>query len=152
MQRSLVQLAAALKARAFSGLQNSGVDIRVSEAGDFPFVEVDPFRIREVLTNLLTNALRYTPPGGSITMMAVPDATQVRISVEDTGTGIDPLELPRIFDRFAKGSNSRGSGLGLAIARNLVTAHGGEIWAAPRSGGGTVVSFTLPLVHDSFSS
>ena len=65
--------------------------------------------------------------------------------VEDTGEGIDPDLLPRVFDRFVKGEGSAGSGLGLAIARDLVEAHGGTIEAGPRPGGGTAVRFTLPV-------
>ena len=106
---------------------------------------VDPIRIREVLTNLLSNALRHTPAGGSI-LLRVAAATDggARIEVRDTGTGMTPAEVERAFDRFHKGSQSRGAGLGLSIARSLVLAHGGEIHAASGLGSGTTMTLTLP--------
>jgi signal transduction histidine kinase len=135
---------------------------------ELPLVEIDPLRIREVLTNLLANALRHTGSGGTITVSATltgPSATgtsaagsfaptasaagtgagdRVEVTVRDTGSGIPPEELPRIFDRFYKGASSHGSGLGLTIARNLVLAHGGEIAAESTVGRGTMIRFTLP--------
>jgi signal transduction histidine kinase len=98
-----------------------------------------------VLTNLITNALRHTPAGGRIAVTATAESDRLRIDVEDTGSGIPPEELPRVFDRFAKGADSQGSGLGLAIARNLVAAHRGEIAVRNRQGGGAIFTFTLPL-------
>ena len=112
-----------------------------------PQMEIDPTRLREVLSNLLTNALRYTPPGGQITLRCdlVEGDDRLTLSVNDTGTGIAPGDLPHIFERFYKSADSRGSGLGLAIARSLVAAHGGEIEAHSEVGFGTTISFTLPL-------
>jgi signal transduction histidine kinase len=103
-------------------------------------IDVDPVRIREVLTNLVSNALRHTLTGGRVTI-AISETMEIR--VEDTGPGIPTEELERMFDRFYKGAESRGSGLGLTIARNLVEAHGGEIHATSELGKGTTVSFTL---------
>jgi len=120
------------------------VDLTASQGNDLPLADVDPFRIREVLTNLVTNALRHTPAGGRVTIAAKAEAKQLRIEVEDTGSGIPPEDLAKVFDRFAKGADSQGSGLGLAIARNLVAAHGGEISARNRPEGGAVFAFTLP--------
>lgn len=117
----------------------------VAEPG-LPTAEVDPERIHQVLTNLLANALRYTPRGGTITVRcAAGNPGTVAVSVEDTGSGIPADALPFIFDRFHKSADSRGSGLGLAIARGLVRAHGGEISAQSVPGQGTTVCFTLPL-------
>lgn len=109
---------------------------------------IDPQRIREVLTNLLSNALRYTPRGGEVrarlTEAGVGLERSVTISVEDTGPGIEAELLPHVFDRFYKSSDSGGMGLGLSIAKYLVEAHGGRIWAESQVGRGTTISFTLP--------
>jgi two-component system sensor histidine kinase BaeS len=121
--------------------------------GDLPIIEVDPVRIREVLANLVANALRHTPAGGRITVAGSVDAGHwLRLEVRDTGTGIEPGLLPHVFDRFAKGDDSGGSGLGLAIARGLVVAHRGEIHAASPTGeppgGGTSIVVRLPLTGE----
>jgi two-component system OmpR family sensor kinase len=110
--------------------------------------EVDPQRIREVLTNLLSNALRYTPRGGEIHVRlteAVPAGERtLTISIKDSGPGIDPSVLPHVFERFYKSSDSGGMGLGLSIAKYLVEAHEGHIWAESEVGKGTTISFVLP--------
>lgn len=123
----------------------AGVTLRLAvEPG--PPADVDPERIRQVLNNLLSNALRYTPRGGTIQVRcSAGDAGRAVLSVEDSGTGIPPEDLPFIFDRFYKSKDSRGTGLGLAIARGLVRAHGGEISAYSTPGQGTTIRFTLPL-------
>ena len=110
----------------------------------------EPDKIERVLLNLVTNALRHTPSDGAIAVVVERDAGDVRVSVEDTGEGIEPGTERRMFDRFWRGDRARsgdGAGLGLAIARGLVEAHGGRIWAERRSEGGARVSFTLPAVH-----
>jgi signal transduction histidine kinase len=119
--------------------------IEVDAADDLPTIEIDPVRIREVITNLLSNALGHTPPGGSV-VVRVRAASRVAMSVEvrDSGSGMAPEAIARAFDRFYKGSGSRGSGLGLTIARSLVAAHGGEIHASSEPGRGTTIAFTLP--------
>jgi two-component system sensor histidine kinase BaeS len=101
-------------------------------------------RIGEVLANLLANAIRHTPIGGTIAVRARRDGERVAFEVADTGAGIAPDDLERVFDRFAKSPESRGSGLGLAIARSLVLAHGGEISASSVPGGGATFRFVLP--------
>ncbi len=123
------------------------ITLRVDERTELPLVEIDPVRIREVLINLLANAMRHTGhdgPGGAITLTAESRDRRVIVSVTDNGSGISPDDLPRIFDRFYKGSTSHGSGLGLTIARNLIVAHGGEIHAVSEPGRGTTITFTLP--------
>ncbi len=126
----------------------AGVTIQVTEgAPDLPLLEIDPIRIREVLDNLLANALRYTPHGGSVTIATLlePAGRLVRVEVADTGSGIAPELTGQLFDRFVKSSDSRGSGLGLAIARHLVEAHGGTISASSEAGQGTTIRFSLPV-------
>jgi two-component system sensor histidine kinase BaeS len=123
----------------------AGVQLAVEVEGEIPLLDVDPVRIREVLGNLLANALRYTPAGGRVTVTARRDGGSVVVAVADTGAGIDPAVLPKVFERFVKSADSRGSGLGLAIARNLVVAHGGEIEAASSVGEGSTITFRLPV-------
>ncbi|MGH2603261.1 MAG: sensor histidine kinase [Dehalococcoidia bacterium] len=111
---------------------------------DMPLVELDPVRLRQVLENLLTNALRYTPMGGTIRIDVGWDGRAVFFTVADTGIGIPPEHLPHLFDRFWKSADSGGSGLGLAIARENARLHGGDITAANRAGGGAEFVVTLP--------
>jgi signal transduction histidine kinase len=111
---------------------------------------MDPDRIKQVLDNLVSNAIRYTPEGGAITISAVGREQSVEISVSNTGPGIPPEELPYVFERFYRGDKSRqreegGSGLGLAIAKSLVQAHGGDMRVSSQPGQGTVFTFWLPL-------
>jgi signal transduction histidine kinase len=104
-------------------------------------------KVERVLLNLLTNALRHTPSDGSVAVLVDADGSQVRVTVEDTGDGLEPESEQRMFERFWRADrarSARGAGLGLAIARGLVEAHGGRIWAENREGGGARVSFTLP--------
>jgi signal transduction histidine kinase len=111
-------------------------------------VRCAPDKIERVLLNLLTNSLRHTPSDGSVVVLVRPSEREVRVTVEDTGDGLEPESLRRMFDRFWRGDRARsggGGGLGLAIARGLVEAHGGRIWAENRPGGGARVSFTLPF-------
>ncbi len=136
-------------ARAFATMATAG-GVTIEVAGppaDLPLLEIDPVRIREVLDNLVANALRYTPPGGTVTISTTlpADRGPVEVEVRDTGPGIPAELVGEVFDRFAKSSESRGSGLGLAIARNLVEAHGGTIAVVGGSGPGTTIRFSLPL-------
>ena len=125
--------------------QAGGVSIRFEAPTDLPLLLVDPLRIREVLANVLSNALQHTPAGGAVAITARVADPRLEVAVTDTGSGIAAEDLPRIFDRFYKGARSRGSGLGLTIARNLVSAHGGEMGAESRPGRGTSITFGLPL-------
>lgn len=123
----------------------AGVALGVKIDGVLPQAEIDPVRMREVLSNLLSNALRYTPRGGSVVVGAGAPHGQVRVSVRDSGPGIAADALPHVFDRFYKSEESRGAGLGLAIAKSLVVAHGGEIEATSAPGQGTEMRFTFPI-------
>ena len=125
---------------------SAGIEFSTDSAPDLPMLQVDPARIRQILDNLIANALRYTPSGGTIRVQCrVGEDAHVIIGVSDTGAGIPPDKLPHIFDRFYKSPDSRGTGLGLAIAKNLVAAHGGEISAESELGKGTTIRIRLPL-------
>lgn len=125
----------------------AGVEVISDVQPGLPAIEVDPVRIREVISNLMTNSLRYTPSGGRVTVRVVMDANGSRLQFEviDTGSGIPPEELPYVFERFRKSVDSRGSGLGLAIAKSLIEAHGGSIEAESRLDQGTTIRFSLPV-------
>ncbi len=125
------------------------VAIRTEIPAELPPVWADPGRTEQVLLNLLDNALRHTPSGGTIAVAAESDRSQIRISVTDTGSGIAPDELPHIWERFYTADKSRargrsGHGLGLAIVRSIVTAHGGNVGVESRPGEGSTFWFTLP--------
>jgi signal transduction histidine kinase len=122
-----------------------GVHIETRLATDVPTLDIDPQRIHEVLINLLSNAVRHSPDGGTVTIDGERTAEGVVIRVADCGPGLAEPELARVFDRFHKSPDSPGSGLGLSIAKSLVEAHGGAILAANGPRGGTVVSVVLPV-------
>ena len=109
-------------------------------ADSLPSVELDPARIRSVLGNLLSNAIRHTPAGGSVKVAVTGSAVELVVTVSDTGQGIPPQLLPHVFERFVKGTNSPGSGLGLAIARDIVAAHGGKVEIQSVVGSGAAVT------------
>jgi signal transduction histidine kinase len=140
--------AAAFRPRA----DRAGVGLECLATAPVPEVEVDQVRIGEVLANLLTNAIRHTPRGGTVRVVVAPDPAGVAVAVSDTGPGIDARDLPHVFDRFVKSADSGGAGLGLAIARSLVEAHGGRITAESAPGQGATMRFTLPAVEDSTGS
>lgn len=123
----------------------AGIELATALDGVLPQAEIDPLRMREVLSNLLSNALRYTPRGGTVRVGASVADGKVRVLVRDSGPGIAADALPHIFDRFYKSDESRGAGLGLAIAKSLVVAHGGDIEAISEPGQGTEMRFTFPV-------
>ena len=117
-----------------------------------PLVLADRERIQQVMTNLLYNAIKFTPAGGKITVKAEAQTSELIISVKDTGVGIPTADVPRIFERFYKLDQARtrgrgGTGLGLAIARHIVQVHNGRIWVRSREGKGSTFYFSLPLVE-----
>jgi signal transduction histidine kinase len=124
---------------------SAGIALVTETVDPLPHADIDPVRLREVLSNLLSNALRYTPRGGSVRVSATASEGRLRVSVRDSGPGIAADVLPHVFDRFYKSDESRGAGLGLAIAKSLVVAHGGEISATSAPGQGTEMRFTLPV-------
>jgi signal transduction histidine kinase len=124
---------------------SASVIVNVQTADDLPWLELDPGRIRQVLTNLTANALRYTPSGGVVSIHYTQNDGRAWIEVRDTGPGIPAEELAHIFERFHKSADSGGMGLGLAIAKHLVEAHGGTLTAASKAGMGTTMQVSLPL-------
>ena len=109
-----------------------------------PVIDVDPVRVGEVLSNLLSNAVRHTPPEGEVIVSATARGDAVELAVRDTGAGIPADQLPHVFDRFSRAPDSPGAGLGLAIAKSLVEAHGGRI-RAESGPAGTTITFDLPV-------
>jgi signal transduction histidine kinase len=127
-----------------------GVALERRLAQDLPPVLADRERIHQVLFNLLDNAMRFTPEGGRVTVSAERHDGAVDVHVADTGPGIAPEHLPRLFERFyrvdpARSQKEGGTGIGLAIARSVVEAHGGRIWADSNPGRGSVFTFELPV-------
>ena len=127
------------------------ITITRKSAADLPSVPADRDRVRQVIANLVHNAIKFTPTGGRITITsrALEDSSVVDIS--DTGIGIPKEDLPRVFERFYKGDKARageGTGMGLAIAKHVVEAHGGNIWVESEEGKGSTFSFSLPLQVD----
>jgi two-component system, OmpR family, phosphate regulon sensor histidine kinase PhoR len=128
--------------------ERAGLTITVDCPSDLPFVLADSVRMEQVLVNLLHNAIKFTPAGGSISVKAQLNDNTILFSVQDTGIGIPAKDLPRIFERFYKADRARssgGTGLGLAIARHLVEAHHGEIWADSIEGKGSTFYFSIPI-------
>ena len=120
----------------------AGLTVTADVPVDLPILDVDPVRIREVLANLVANAVRHTPAGGTVTVRGVVAGPWLELRVVDTGPGIDPEVLPHVFERFVSTAGSRGSGLGLPIARSLVEAHGGTLEVEATGSAGT--TFRVP--------
>jgi len=134
----------------------ASVDLQVNMPETLPPVRVDPTRMTQVLNNLLSNALRHTPVGGAVTITCQAEGNCVRLLVQDTGEGIAPDDLSRVFDRFYRADPARnrttgGAGLGLAIARAIVEMHGGRIWAESDgvAGHGSCFTVELPVAQQS---
>jgi signal transduction histidine kinase/ActR/RegA family two-component response regulator len=140
----------ALILSALESQQSLAADASVITATDLspslPTIEADEERLLEVLENLIGNAIKFTNPGGTITVGACCEGGEIKIWVADNGSGIPAQQLPHIFDRFwqAKRADRRGTGLGLTICKGIVEAHDGRIWAESDLGKGTCLYFTLP--------
>jgi len=129
-------------------VQRQGVTITTNLATHLPIVRADNDRIRQTLTNLVHNAIKFNRPGGRVVVSTKVDKESVTVSISDTGIGISKEDLPHVFERFYKADKARprgGSGLGLAIAKHTVQAHGGSIWVQSEEGKGSTFSFSLPL-------
>jgi signal transduction histidine kinase len=149
MQLSRRQVAAraliddALQAHAAVAAERH-VEIRAQVAPALPELAVDRDRIQVVLANLMTNAIRHSPPGGTVTLRGAAADDAVRFEVADQGAGIEPEQREAIFERFTQGRAPGGAGLGLSIAREIVTAHGGRIGVDSEPGRGSTFWFELP--------
>ncbi|MDX6573905.1 MAG: two-component system, OmpR family, sensor histidine kinase BaeS, partial [Gaiellales bacterium] len=142
-------LAADVAAAFEPAAQGAGIGIQSDVDDSLPLLDIDPIRIREVLSNLVGNAIRHTPAGGTVSISGRLDGASVELVVADTGSGIEPDLLDHVFERFSRSATTGGSGLGLAIARGLVELHGGTIGAVSRPGGGTRIEVRLPVSRPS---
>jgi PAS domain S-box-containing protein len=128
--------------------QSSIHTINVDFPENFPIVMADENRLEQVLSNLISNSIKYSPQGGEIKISGQVRPTQVIICVSDEGPGVAPEDIPHIFDRFYRSSNAKkttkGAGLGLYLARAVIEAHGGRIWVDPRPGKGARICFSIP--------
>lgn len=151
LQRKAVDVMALLETAAERmrlQAERAGLALILEPGSGLPQVMADGERIEQVLFNLVHNAIKFTPSGGSITLRAYQDGEQVVIAVKDTGVGISDEDQPRIFERFYKADRARtggGTGLGLSIARHLVEGHGGKIWVESQTGKGSTFYFSLPV-------
>ncbi len=126
--------------------ERAGLFLEVECNPDLPDVHADAPRIEQVLVNLIHNAVKFTPPGGDVVLIAEAVESEVRFAVRDSGGGIPEEDVPRIFERFYRVDKARtggGTGLGLSISKHLVESHGGKIWAESREGKGSTFYFTL---------
>jgi two-component system, OmpR family, phosphate regulon sensor histidine kinase PhoR len=127
--------------------ERAHLSLSVEGGNDLPNVQIDSQRLEQVLVNLIHNSVKFTRPGGKITLFAAPEDGSVRFAVRDSGVGIPEDDVPRIFERFYRVDKSRagnGTGLGLSIAKHIVEAHGGKIWVESREGEGSTFYFTIP--------
>ena len=156
MHREPVDLADIVR-RIEAGLEpimlEHALKLEVDMPDILPLADADPLRVSQIFHNLLSNAIRHTPAGGTLRIAARKSALSdtISIEVEDTGAGIDPDTLPHLFERFHKGGAARrheygGTGLGLSIVKQYVEAHGGQISVSSQAGGGTRFTFTLPAL------
>jgi two-component system NtrC family sensor kinase len=125
------------------------ITLQVDLQEKLPLVHGDPIRLRQVIANLLENALKYTPPGGRVVLDAHVEDDQIIICISDTGPGIPPADQPYLFDKFFRASNvpeeARGTGLGLSIVKSIVEQHDGRIWVESELGKGATFTVVLPV-------
>ena len=125
----------------------AGLVVSLELPNSLPEIQVDVDRIQQAVINLLHNAIKFTPAGGKIEVVASEKQGKVQIEIRDTGVGIAEQDLPRIFERFYKADRARsggGTGLGLSIAKHIIESHGGKIWAESQEGLGTHFFISLP--------
>jgi len=138
-----------LQARA----RDKGQNLSVSIAPDLPLVQGNSLRLSQVVNNLVGNAIKYTPTGGTITVRLEEETGELLLHVQDNGIGIAPADQPYIFDKFYRVQDKRtrdvsGAGLGLAIAKSAVEKHGGRIWVESEPGRGTIFHVALPAIQE----
>ncbi len=128
--------------------ERADLQLTVELPPDLPPIVADAERMQQVITNLVHNSIKFTPPGGQVTISAATSGDEVVLSVHDTGVGIPADDLPRIFERFYKADRARsggGTGLGLAIAKHIVQAHDGRLWAESIEGKESTFHVALPV-------
>lgn len=150
MEMAPCQLAAVIAEaidQHYQAVQSKDLTVRCEVPDDLPLVWGNGSRLGQVVGNLLDNAIKYTPPQGEIRLRVRVEGDHLRLDLEDSGPGISPADLPRVFEKFyrAHADAAPGTGLGLSIARSIVQAHGGQIWAENREGKGAVFSVLLPI-------
>lgn len=129
--------------------ERAGLKLSLDCDDNLPGIYADKMRLEQVLVNLIHNAVKFTKPGGEITLGAQSNSTVIKFAVRDTGIGMSAESLPRIFERFYRADASRtgsGTGLGLSISKHIVEAHGGKIWAESEEGRGSVFYFEIPII------
>lgn len=130
-------------------LKRQELTVEKDLAAGLPLIRVDRARIRQVIVNIVHNAIKFTGPGGKITVATRMYDDSIVVAVSDTGVGIAGSDMPRVFERFYKGDRARpgggGTGMGLAIAKHVIEAHGGDVWVESEEGKGSTFSFSLPL-------
>ena len=147
----LSEIAAEVVRRTMPLAQSQGVQLALHNEAQDSIVDADPDRLQQVVLILIDNAIKHTPSGGRVDVRVRRHGQHAQVEVADTGTGISPEDLPRIFDRFYRADKARareqgGTGLGLAIAKMLVDAHAGQLQISSTLGSGTQVTVTLPLM------
>jgi signal transduction histidine kinase len=129
-----------------------GIELRTELDPAIDQLEADERKVKQIVLNLLTNAVKFTSSGGRVTLETKHDGAGAVVSVRDTGVGIAPVDQARVFEEFTQAgtaatSGQEGTGLGLALSRRLVELHGGKIWVESEPGKGSTFSFTLPPVE-----
>jgi two-component system phosphate regulon sensor histidine kinase PhoR len=146
--QDIVQLMTQVAERFQIQADRAGLELTINAPARLPRVLADGEQIERVIVNLLHNAIKFTPPGGQISLKAEQDGETIAVSVTDTGRGIPAEDMPHIFERFYKVDKARateGTGLGLAIAKHIIQSHQGNIWATSTMGEGSTFTFSLPL-------
>ena len=136
-------------------ISRAGLTLRNEVPDELPDIDADRARVEQVMLNLVHNSIKFTPAGGTITVSARAEPSAIVVTVADTGVGVAPDEIPRLFERFYKADRARsseGTGLGLAIAKHIVQVHGGSIWLESSPGAGSRFFFTLPRARDAEAS
>jgi signal transduction histidine kinase len=133
--------------------KQKGISLGVEMPKDLPHaIEADGALLQQALYNLVENALKYTPQGGAVTIQLQTDPSALTFAVQDSGIGIPKNDLPRLFEKFYRGTNrealaQRGTGLGLAIVKSIAERHGGKVWAESEPGKGSTFHLQIPLAQ-----